>query len=164
MELEAAARAHFLSIPAVAGYVGTKVWKHRLEHPIDGTGGRAIVVKRDGGWALPESRNTQEYPLLRVEFWADHTRGANGEILTYDGMTAAQAVYRALDPVIHGVRDQWWGATQDRSGMLVIGCQRYGEPYPSDGSDLAVGQRYKGEADDYESANLIVNYAIQTVH
>ena len=161
MELTTAARRFLLAQAAVTGYVQQRVWKDRLEDVLDGTGQRAIVLKDAGSWSLPQARNTQEYPLLRVEFWADHTRNEDGTIDVEDGMAGARALYRVVDPLIHGVRDVRWGGDD---GLFVIGCQRYSEPLPMTGSELATGRPQPTDADAYEAQAVAVLYAVQTIH
>ena len=164
MELIPAARRHLNDMEVVAGFVQDRVWKDRLEDLLDGTGQRAIVVKRGGGWAMPQPRNTQEYPLLQIQFWADHQRNDDQTIRVEDGLSSAMAMYRAVDPLLHGVRDQWWGATSSTTGMWVIGCQRYSEPMPLAENALAIGRPVPTDSDSFEAQCVVVNYAVQTVH
>lgn len=161
MELTTAARRYLLSQAAVTGYVQTRVWKDRLEDVLDRTGQRAIVVKDAGAWSVPQRRNTQEYPILRIEFWADHTRHDDGTIDVEDGMTSARALYRAVDPLLHGVRDVRWGGDD---GLFVIGCSRYSEPLPITASELATGRPVPTDSDAYEAQGVAVLYAVQTIH
>lgn len=164
MELIPAARRHLMQMAVVTGFVQDRVWKDRLEDLLDRTGQRAIVVKRGGGWAMAQPRNTQEYPLLQMEFWADHQRHEDGTIANEDGLTSAMAMYRAVDPLLHGVRDQWWGTTDSSPGLWVIGCQRYGEPIPLSENALATGRPVPTDSDSFEAQCIVVNYAVQTVH
>jgi len=165
MELEAALRRQLLSLPVVTGYVQDRVWKFRLEDDIDGTGQRAIVVSRAGGWASPLPRNTQEFPVARIQFWADHTRNPDGTIATEDGQTSAWAMYRATDPLFHGVRDVRWGADGDgEGGMFVIGCSRWSEPREDSVAALATGRPGSTDSDRLEAACVVVDYAVQVIH
>ena len=118
--------------------MGGKVWKYRLEDPVDGSGGRAIVVKRVGGWAGPNAVNTQEFPKIRLELWSDHSRDLDGDVAAYDGLTSAFAMFRAVDPLLHGVRDVRWGA------VFVVGCSRWSEPVPGavDGFEAGWGAQF----------------------
>ena len=161
MELTTAVRRYLLAQSAVTGYVQTRVWKDRLEDVLDRTGQRAIVVKDAGSWSVPQARNTQEYPLLRIEFWADHTRDDDDTIAVEDGMSSARALFRVVDPLLHGVRDVRWGGDD---GLFVIGCQRYSEPLPMTGSELATGRPQPTDADAYEAQAIAVLYAVQTIH
>lgn len=161
MELTTAARRYLLAQAAVTGYVQTRVWKDRLEDVLDRTSQRAIVVKDAGAWSVPQRRNTQEYPLLRIEFWADHTRHDDGTIDIEDGMTSARALYRVVDPLLHGVRDVRWGGPD---GLFVIGCSRYSEPLPIAANELATGRPVPTDSDAYEAQGVAVLYAVQTIH
>lgn len=154
MELEAGARAFLLSQPVVTGYVVDKVWKHKLEDVLDGTGGRAIVLKRAGGWTSPQQRNTQEYPKLRVELWADQERNADGTVKEQNGLTSALAMFRAVDPLLHGVRDVRWGE------LFVIGCSRWSEPLPGTSHDTSDVAGENGS----EASMVFVDYAVQLIH
>lgn len=164
MEVEAALRRFLLDQAVVTGYVGTRVWKDKLEDVIDGSGQRALVVGRVGGWAPPQLRNTQEYPIVRVEFWADHTRNEDGSIRTEDGLTSCYAMYRAIDPLLHGKRDVRWGVTGSSEGLLIIGCSRYAEPRPLKETALATGQPRPTDADSFEAQAVVCDYAVQTIH
>lgn len=145
MEIEAGVRRLLLDDPAVSGYVGTKVWKYRLEDALDGSGGRAIVVSRVGGWTSPNELNTQEFPKLRVELWADQSRNEDGTISVNDGESSAFAMFRVVDPLLHGVRDVRWG------DLFVVGCSRYSEPFVDKSSD-------------FEAVRISVDYAVQVIH
>lgn len=145
MEVEAGLRRFLLDDDTVNGYVAGKVWKHRLEDSIDGTGGYAVVVSRTGGWAVPDSVKTAEYPKVRLELWADPTRNDDGTIRQADGETKAFGLFRAVDPLIHGERDARWGE------LVVVSCQRWSEPYV-------------GDTADFEATKVIVDYAVQLIH
>lgn len=169
MEVEVAVRKRLLAIPALVGYTtGARVFKDRLDASLDGTGHRAVVVSRVGSWTShpPGSRNTQEYPLVRLTFWADHDRNSSGQMTKANGRANALALHRVVDPVIHGVRDEWWGGPDDdpTAGLLVIGCTRWSEPIPAGNGALATSRSRSGDAVSYEAEAISVDYAIQTIH
>lgn len=128
MELETAARRHLLRIPSVTGYVGRRVFKNTLVESPAGTAGYAIVVRRAVGWTTPDTVKTLEYPRLIVECWADPDREPTGETAVENAIDKAYALYRAVDRVLHGRRDEWWGAGGTDPGLRVISCVRAGDP------------------------------------
>lgn len=161
MELETAVRRMLLADNTVAGYVQQKVWKHTLEQKVDGTGGRALVVKRAGSWAQPDQVKTLEYPLLQVECWADVDR-ENGEMLRRNAVDKAFALYRAVDPLLHARRGVVWGAGGSEPGLTVVSSVRWIEPVPVDPKD---GHRAQGDLPPQgESAVVWVRYAVACVH
>lgn len=168
MELETAVRRMLLQDDTVAGYVGSKVFKHALETIVDRTGGRAVVVKRAGGWAIPQPVNTQEYPLLQIECWADCDRDENGDVTTRNAIDKAFALYRAIDPLVHAKRGVTWGAGGSSDGLCVVSAQRWSEPVPvesKDGHSTAVsGNGMNDLPPQGESAVVWVRYALVVAH
>lgn len=148
MEVETATRKVLIADPTVNGYVSGKVYKYRLEVPVDGTGGLAIVVRRNGGWTNPDPINTAEFPLVEMLLYCDSVRDTAGEITTRDGEEGAWALFRAVDRRLHAVRDEWW---PDQDGLKVVTCARYGEPRPVPIAGV-------------EAAVVLVTYAMQVVH
>lgn len=166
MEVEAAIRRRLLDDPTVAGYVVDRVFTHRLHDGVDldGTGRRAIVVRRAGGWATPDPVTTQEYPLVSVDCYAGNSRDADGNITAFDATSGAYALWRAADRLLHAPeRGTWWGAVGSKPGLLVIASQRWGEPYAETASDLLRGRATTGE--ELGGATVVVaRYAITCVH
>lgn len=167
MEVVTAVRHRLLQIDALRTYVARDtdgefaVWKHRLLDSIDGTGRRAVVVRLSVPWTLPQPRNTQEYPTVALDLWADHDRDPSGGIAEANGEEKALAMFRVIDPLIHGIRGERWGPPE--RAMLVIGCSRtmgpiLSTPHANQRQDGATGENAE------EAAHVIVEYAIQTVH
>lgn len=154
MEIESAARKKLLTIAALTGYVGTKVFRHRMLEDVEGTGGSAVVVRRDGEWTRPQMVNTQEYPILVIECWADPDRDPKGGIARGNAEDKAWALHRVIDPVLHGIRGQLWGASEDNVGLLIIGCDRW-----SAGSVIVAPPK-----EGRQSVFVQSKYAVQTVH
>lgn len=150
MEVEAAIRRRLLADPGVNGYVAGKVWKYRLPETLDGTGGRAIVVWRDGGWAQPDKVKTSEFPLVNVDCWADHSRDERGAMLSADAEENAWAVYRVVDMVLHGRLGEMWGE------LHVVTSARWGEPFVLGGRDPSVKAM--------QAASVRASYSLQVVH
>lgn len=161
MEVESGARKVLLADSTVSGYVGTKVFKFRLEEKVDGTSGRSLVVYRNNGWATPDPVTTQEYPILAVKCYADPDRDAGGQIKLMNAEDKAMALYRAVNKVLHGKRGVWWGAGGSETGILIVGCQRWKEPFIVREKD----QHGQSAGDPLgDAVYAYVEYAIQTIH
>lgn len=147
MEVEAALRRFLLSDSTITGYVGDKVYKHELvDDELVESGGRALVVRRFGGWTAPNVWNTQEFPLVNIQCWADAFCLGVDE----DPIDNAWALYRAMDPLLHGTGDVTWGGTD---GLYIVHCQRHAEPLLMPPAEDQAGARY-----------VSVMYAVQTFH
>lgn len=138
MEIDSAVRRELLADPTVAGYVGDKVYRHTIWERLDNVNGaRAILVKRQGGWAVPDRIKTPEWPQILIECWADADRDTDGEVKADNGMDNAFAVYRAVDNFIHSRAPGRWGQTSTNQGIQVIGKQRLQEPVPFGPNDVS---------------------------
>jgi hypothetical protein len=124
MQIESAARRFFLSDNTVNGLVAGKVFKWILKEQLDGTGGQALVVSRQPGWATPDPVKTSHFPVLRVRSYADQTRTPQGEIEALDAADKAYALADVVDKLIHGKRGVVWGGDQ---GCLIVACSRWQE-------------------------------------
>ena len=127
MEIEAAARRYLLSKYAITNLVERRVYKFTLPTALEGTGDTAIVVRRRGGWAAP-GWGSQEYPLLVIDCFADHSRPVKDLPPSIDDREErAMQLYREVDRVLHlpeGVT-MWW---PDENGLRILGCRRGSEP------------------------------------
>lgn len=111
------------------GYVVGKVFRHRLEEPVDGTAGMAIVVDRNNGWATPDPVKSQEFPILRLKCYADPDRDAQGQIARLNAEDKAWALYRAADRLVHAAqRGARVGAIGADPGLMVVASSRSKEP------------------------------------
>lgn len=160
MEVEAAARRMLLTNDAVRGYVVDKVYRNRLGAKIDGTSGRAIVVYRNNGWATPDPVTSQEYPILAMKFYADPTRD-EGDITKADAEDKALAIYRVVNPLLHGRRGFRMGGLTPDTGLMVVTAARWKEPAivtekdehgPTQGDPLG------------DTVYAYVEYALQVIH
>lgn len=129
MELDTAARHMALADATITGYVVAKVFKYRLMEGLQGTGGRAVVFRRDGGWGRPDESRTVEYPVLKTECWADVDRDDNGEQMAGKAEEKAWALWRALNARLHMVRGERWGYSEDppRDGLYIVRASRWSE-------------------------------------
>ena len=166
MELAPAARRHLMASTAIRGYVADRVYTHELATHVAPHGKRAIVVRPSGGWSQPEQRSGGEFPLLYIDCWADCTREPNGDRAADDNITNAWAVYRAVDPLLQGVRHAQWGAVGTQPGLTIVSCERWSEPIPQTAGDSHGGA---STALPYpvpigEAAVVTTAYAIITFH
>lgn len=136
MEIESAVRRHLLRDNTVRGYVEERVWKFRLEEAVDQTGLAALVVVRGNGWATPQPRNTQEYPILHVDAVVDPAREISGEIARLDAEDRAFALARVVNGILHGLRGVRLGGYARDPGLMVNSCQRWSEPRLITGADM----------------------------
>lgn len=128
MELETAARKRLLQSSAVKNLVSQSVFKFKLEEPVEGTGRAALVVNRRGGWTTP-THNSQEYPVLVVECYADASTSPEGNRDVDDAATRAVQLSREVDRWLHQVdREHRYWPDDDPEGLYVIGCFRGSEP------------------------------------
>ena len=166
MELVPAARRHLQADLTIRGYVSDAVHAWTLHDHVTPHGRRAVVVRTSGGWAQPERRSGGEFPLLYIDCWADVTRTATGEREGDDAITNAWAVYRAVDRVLQGVRDQRWGAVGSQAGLTVVSCERWSEPVPQTAGDTHAGENvalpYRVPIG--EAAVVTTAYAVHTFH
>jgi hypothetical protein len=128
MELVTAARKQLLRDTGIKNLVVDRVWKWRLEESLEGTGQTAIVLRNGGNWSKP-GKNSQEYPILTVECYADHSRTPDGSYPVLDREDRVMQLIRAVDRIFHQVdREVRYWPEGDESGLLVLGSFRGTEP------------------------------------
>lgn len=165
MELETAVRRLLLADETVAGYVGDKVFKNTLEEHVDGTGGRAVTVFRTGGWTAPDPVSSAEFPLLQVNCFADCDRDDDGLVTSRNAIDKAFAVYRSVDRLLHGAREEWWGAGGRDEGLMIVSCARYVEPIAMEAQDQhATANVGNAQVPLGDSAFVWARYACVVVH
>jgi hypothetical protein len=150
-----------LASDTVKGLVSTRVFRHRLEEQIDGTGKQAIVVLRNNGWATPDPVKTAEYPILGVKCYSDASRNATGEIKAEDAVDRAFALARVVARLLHARRGQWWGAVGSNPGLMVVTCQKWKEPV------LVTEKDRHGDGAGDPLGDVVyayVEFALQVVH
>lgn len=136
MEIDTAVRRMLLVQPSVVGYTGQKVFKNELLEMVDRTGSRAVVVRRNGGYGSAQTVNTDEYPVLTVECWADCDRNEDGSVSVQNAIDKAYAVFRVVDAVMNRRRDVIWGAGGTSPGVRVLSCGRASEPMHETAKDM----------------------------
>lgn len=156
MEIETAVRKFLLQQDSVKGYVGDKVTKFSLLEHVDGTGGRAIVVRRSNGWNTPDSVQTSEFPTVILDFWADCDR-VDGSKVVDNAVDKAFAVYRVVDKLIHGKRDVMMGS------LRIFSVQRWSEPIFETAND-AHGSTKSMSTPIGDSAVVSATYAFHLAH
>jgi hypothetical protein len=162
VELEVAGKRYLESQLTVRGMVGDKVYKRKLEEHVDQTGKRALVVRRDGGWTGPDRVQSSEFPILVVDCWADVSRSPDGLKLGDDAEDNAWALYRVVDPLLHRVKNAWWGAGGTREGLRVIEVTRWQEPWCQTKNEAHGGVAYSVQLG--ESAVVTARYAVWCTH
>jgi hypothetical protein len=163
MEMVPAVRRHLLNLPVVEGYVNDGVFADQLHEGVDRTGKRAIVVRDAGnGWAQPDVVQSGEFPLLAIDYWADCSRNTAGDRLYEDAVSNARAMHRAVDPFLHGHRDEWWGTFGSSQGLRVVSCARWREPVTQTKWESHGGIAYGMQLG--ESAVVTVLYALHVHH
>ncbi len=136
MEIDTAVRRMLLTRPEVTGYVGQKVFKNELLEAVDRTASRAVVVRKNGGFADVRSVNTDEYPALQVECWADCDRNPDGSVSVQNSIDKAYALARTVLSVMNRARDVWWGAGGTDPGVRVLWCAKVAEPVHDTSKDM----------------------------
>lgn len=164
MEVEAAVRRYLLGDAAVTGYVVDKVWRTGLVEKVDGTGGMAVVVARAGAWATPGPMSSLEFPLVRVECWADPTRDSDGQIVALDAADKAFALSRVCRTrLLSRPRDLMMGRAGSNPGLFVVSIEPDGEAILVTKSDLHyISGMSASEMGD--SVYVHADYAFTTVH
>jgi hypothetical protein len=145
VEVDAAARRRLLTDQTIGGYVDGKIYTQRLGCDLNGTGGYAIVVVRNGGWASPNQHNDGRFPLLLTKCYADPDRDEDGSVKTANGQTKALALDKALDRLLHRALGQTWGAVGSNPGRLIISCYRASEPVAAGQGDALAGGEPLGD-------------------
>jgi hypothetical protein len=165
VEIESAVRRHLLADPTVNGYADGRIYRHRLEEKVDGTGLMAFVVLRNNGWATPYPTQDQEFPIVRVECWADPSRDAEGQVLRSDGPDKAWAGARAVVRALRWpVRGEMMGAVGSNPGLVVISVARRNEGWlMTEGDRHSTGSRAVLDAMG-DSVKVVVEFNVATVH
>jgi len=159
VEVVPAVRRQLLDVDAVRGYVGAKVFKNMLHEHVDGTGGRAVVVRREGGWREMSATNTCRFPVLAVDCWADNTR-VDGLVSKQDALDSAWAVYNVVDVALALKRNVFWGGYGLHPGLFVIESRPWQEPLEQTRTESHQGS-FQGVALG-ECAVVTARYALVT--
>jgi hypothetical protein len=139
MELESAVRRRLLADATVTGYVGDRVYLHRLEDRVDPVGLRAIVLYAGPWWGESERyvAASAEYPTLVVDCWADCTRTGDGDVARLDRVQNAKAVWRAVHRLLHNPpRGEVWGEVGSNPGLLVNTSTLWFAPSALEGAEV----------------------------
>jgi hypothetical protein len=125
MNIETATRRYLLQQPTVTGYVGDKIYKWKMQYPLEGTGQLAIVVRRVGGWAAPDPVMTSKFPVLQIDCYADPDRNEFGEVIENTAGDKASALAEAIEKVCHHRRGEWWGTFGSAQGVYIVSSARW---------------------------------------
>jgi len=162
VEVETAARRYLLAQSAVAAYVGTKVFKFKLEELINGSGGAAIVLNRVSSWAGSNPVNSSRFPILAVDVTTDSSRDDLGEITTVDATDKAYAATGVVIPLFTypSLRGQWIGAVGSNPGLYVISSAMWREPRLIGVGDMH-GSTVLNEAQIGDTKTVRTEFALQ---
>jgi hypothetical protein len=105
---------------------------------VEGTQKCLIVVTENGTWSPPNSYNTQRFPRVFVDIWADPTRNSNGSVKISDAKDKIEVIVKRVNSHLHTV-DQArpngmpliWGTAEqiaDKTGVVVNGSQQLDGP------------------------------------
>ena len=67
----------------------------------EGTGKVSVVLFSNDHWSAPGHNHTAQFPLLRVNIFADPDRDAGGQPTKHNAEDKAQAVYDRIRPLFH---------------------------------------------------------------
>lgn len=110
--------------------------------------GKALVVINEvGTYTSPNEHNRLQFPMLRVDIWADPDRKPDKTVLRDNAKQKILDIARQIDYTLHnvaGASSGWyvWG-TEDqidaRTGIYVVRSQRLGGPdfNPIEGAEKA---------------------------
>lgn len=137
VEVETAFRRLFLDDATIRGYVRDGVYRYRLEERIQGTGGRALVLRPGSAWAAADPVKTSEFPTLEVEAYADPDRDAAGNMTAANAEAKAKALSRAVTNAMANlrIRGTWVGGIGSQRGLYVISCRPWRLPLTISASD-----------------------------
>jgi len=145
VEVDAAARRMLLADDTVRGYVIDKVYRDRLGEPLEGTGGRALVIVRGPGWAGPSRQQPTRFPTLITKSYADPDRDEQGDIAVANAADKAYALDGVLNRLLHNVQEAYWGAKGLNPGRLIISSYRASEPVKVEQGQAHAGGEQLGE-------------------
>lgn len=97
-----------------------------------------IVITENGLWTPPNAYNTQRFPRIFVDVWADPTRNTNGSVKISDAKDKIEAIVAVVDSHLHTVDlarpdgMPWiWGTAEqisNKTGVVVSGSQHLDGP------------------------------------
>lgn len=102
-----------------------------------------VVINEADEWDAPNPHNSQQFPRLQVDIWADPTRNWDNSVARYDADDKIDAVQRLIEVHFHTKNldvpsdaPEWWGAVgyprvwgnaeqiAHRSGITIFGSER----------------------------------------
>lgn len=105
---------------------------------VEGTQKCLIVITENGTWSSPNAYNTQRFPRVFVDIWADPTRNANLSVQLPDAKDKIEAIVKVVKRHLHTVDPSRsngmpliWGTAEqiaDKTGVVVAGSQQLDGP------------------------------------
>lgn len=142
-ELAYAARNYLLQQSSVTSLIGDDangewIFVDRPEARVENSQTSLIVITTEGGWGANE-HNTARFPTLVVDIWSDPERDpATNAVISQDAKLKAEAVYKAIDKVLHQVHNArpggasvMWGTAEqitNKTGVRIVTSSRTNEP------------------------------------
>lgn len=142
-QLAYAVRNMLVQHPSVTSLLGIDelgdpmIYANQPEATVENTGKCLVVVRTDGGWGAND-HNTARFPTLAVDIWADPTRNPDRSVQKQDASLKAEAVYKAIDKLLHlvnaslpGGGSVFWGTEAQilaKTGLRITSSSRNNEP------------------------------------
>lgn len=100
---------------------------------IENTSKCLIVLTEGDAWSGANEHNTEWFPTLRVDVWADPSRTENGTVKTFDAKSKIERIARVVDRHFHRVHP-WergepliWGTAEEissKTGVVINTSKR----------------------------------------
>jgi hypothetical protein len=113
------------------------IYAYSPEATIENTGKSMIVINVESGWGAND-HNTARFPTLVIDIWSDPTRNADLSVQKKDASLKAEAVYEAIDKLLHLVDKSvpgggavYWGTATEianKTGIRINSSARQNEP------------------------------------
>lgn len=105
------------------------IFDSRLGTALENTQRCAIVVSYAGGWQIPLDGNTNHFPAVVVDIWADPTRNPDHSYQYNDADDKLFKIYEAVFAVLHRThRADDAGNSIFFNGGRIISSESLGEP------------------------------------
>jgi hypothetical protein len=118
-----------------------------------------IVINEADEWDAPNTYNSQQFPRLQVDIWADSSRNRDGSVAKRDADDKIARVQAAIEVHFHTKNldvppgaPAWWGPVgqmrmwgsaqqiQQRTGVPILGSSRQVGTLTSDIADVEAGR------------------------
>lgn len=112
-----------------AGWVNGWIFDSSLQVGMENSQRCAIVINYGGGWFPPLEGNTNRFPMVVVDIWADPTRGIDNSVTVDDAKSKCFKIFDEVFKVLHLVnRDTPSGGAIFFDQTRIISSELLGEP------------------------------------